>query len=355
MTTIEVHLVHKDYQVKIKNDLMQQVAPEIARLWQPRQVAVITDTIVAPLYLEIVQQQLTASGFEVLPVIVPAGEASKSLAQTMVIYQAMVTAGFNRSAGVIALGGGVVGDLAGYVASTYMRGIDFIQIPTSLLAQVDSSVGGKTAIDLPMGKNLVGTFYQPDLVLIDPMVLNTLATRHLVEGYAEIVKMALLAGGEFWQLVTTIDCQSALLAQRQALITQSIAFKAKVVMADEQEQGQRRILNLGHTIGHAVEALAAGQLMHGEAISIGLVAILSIFEKQGLSPQGLSKQLRQLLQAVNLPITSPWLTDDRLFERISHDKKNQGTDLHLIYVSQIGQPQELVIPLKQVPAFLAIN
>jgi len=355
MTVIDVQLVTKHYQVKIQTATSSQFGTEVAAVWQPCRIALVTDTTVGPLYLAQVQTQLTAFGFQVLPITVPAGEKSKSLAQTALLYEQLLTAGFNRGDGVIALGGGVVGDLAGFVASTYMRGIRFIQIPTSLLAQVDSSVGGKTAIDLPAGKNLVGTFYQPDLVLIDPEMLATLAPRHLVEGYAEIVKMAALTGGDFWQLVNQIQDATGILVNAEALITKSIAFKAQIVMADEHEGGQRRILNLGHTIGHAVEALANGQLMHGEAVSIGLVAIARIFEQKGLSPQGLTDQLTDLLQSVGLPVTSSFLNAPALLERISHDKKNQGQGLHLIYLAQVGQPREIVVPQTDVQAYLGLD
>lgn len=352
MVIIDVHLTHKNYQIRIQSGLYHICAEQIAQVWTPRQIALITDTNVAPLYLETVESQLIQAGYQVTPIIIPAGETSKSLDQAMALYSQLAAANLTRHDGVIALGGGVVGDLAGFIASTYMRGIAFIQMPTSLLAQVDSSVGGKTALDLPAGKNLVGSFYQPDLVLIDPDFLTSLDQRQLLAGYAEVVKVAALNGGTFWQQVTGIQSAHTILAQAETLIQQSVHYKAQIVMADEKESNQRQLLNYGHTIGHAVETLANGSLMHGEAVSIGLVAMQHLVEQSGLTEAHLTPVITNILNAVGLPTDSPLLMSDRLFTQLLHDKKNQGDAINLVYLDAIGVPKIQSVPLTTLAANL---
>lgn len=352
MVTIDVHLTQKDYQIRIQSGLLQTCAEQIAQVWTPRQIALITDTNVAPLYLEEIESQLIKASYQVTPIIVPAGEATKSLNQAMALYSQLAAANFTRHDGVIALGGGVIGDLAGFVASTYMRGIAFIQIPTSLLAQVDSSVGGKTALDLPAGKNLVGSFYQPDLVLIDPKFLATLDERQLLAGFAEVVKVAALNGGRFWQQVTAIENTHMILVQAETLIQQSVHYKARIVMADEKENNHRQLLNYGHTIGHAIETLANGTLMHGEAISIGVVTMQRLAEQSRLTEAHLTPTLKAVLNTVGLPTASPLLTSERLFEQLLHDKKNQGQAINLVYLDAIGVPKIQSVPLATLAANL---
>ena len=281
MKKITVALTNKHYDVLIEKGLLSNAGKLISAVWTPRKVAIVSDDNVAPLYQQQLADQLTNNGFTVHCYQFPAGEASKSLSQLQTLAQQLVTDNFNRDDGVVALGGGVTGDLAGFLAATYMRGISLIQVPTSLLAQVDSSVGGKTAVDLGTTKNIVGSFYEPDLVLIDPTTLKTLTQRDLVEGYGEIVKVAAMTGGNFWQLIEKIESPTDILANATSLSEGSIQFKADIVMADEKEGGQRQLLNFGHTIGHAVEALANGKLRHGESVSIGTVAIFQAFEEAG--------------------------------------------------------------------------
>jgi len=224
---IEVKLPQKNYPIYIENGLFTQIGTLVRKHWaKVQQVALISDSNVTPLYAEKVRIQLANAGFQVYLYTVTAGEAAKSLGVASLLYDELLGDGFTRGARVIALGGGVVGDLAGFVASTFMRGLAFIQIPTSLLAQVDSSVGGKTAVDLPAGKNLVGTFYQPDAVLIDPATLTTLSQRYLVEGYAEVVKMAAIASTNFWQLIEQVQSVPAIIEHAEALIKASVTFKA---------------------------------------------------------------------------------------------------------------------------------
>ena len=354
MTKINLTLPTCTYDVLVDPGLLQKIGTEVQAVWQPKKVLLLSDSNVAPLYMDTVQTQLTAAGFEVITSVVPAGEASKSLSNAASLYQLMLDHAFSRSDGVVALGGGVVGDLAGFVASTFMRGIHFIQIPTSLLAQVDSSVGGKTAVDFGTGKNIVGTFYQPDLVLIDPKTLQTLTPRYVAEGYAEVVKMAATATDpEFWPLIQKITTPAAILTHAQALITHSVTFKAKIVMADEKESGPRRFLNFGHTLGHAIELLANGQLAHGEAVSIGTVQLCRIFEAKGLTEKGVTAAITAQLQAVGLPTDSDLLFTPKFYDQLLLDKKNQGDHLNFVYVADFGQPKIYPVLKTELKAFLA--
>lgn len=354
MEKISVALVSHQYDVLIEPGLLKTAGERIAQIWSPRKIALISDDNVAPLYQKDLAAQLTNQGFEVHCYDFPAGEASKSLAQLQRLSEKLAKANFNRDDAVIALGGGVTGDLVGFFAATYMRGISLIQIPTSLLAQVDSSVGGKTAVDLGTTKNIIGAFYEPDLVLIDPQTLTTLPIRDLVEGYGEIVKAAAMVGNGFWRLIEQIDSPAAILKHALELSKFSIQFKADIVMVDEKESGQRQLLNFGHTIGHAIEALSAGELRHGEAISIGTVAICRAFEAAGKTAPGTTQKITARLTAVGLPITSPWLASNRVLELIKHDKKNHNGYLNLVYVKEIGVPTILKVPTNQIAATLQL-
>ena len=252
-------------------------------------------------------------------------------------------------------GGGVVGELAGRVGSLYLRGMAVMQMPTSLLARVDSSVGGKTAIDLPAGKNLVGTFYQPDLVLIDPTTLQTLPDRLVAEGYGEIVKCAAMVGGTFWQLTGQIKKIADIRHFAVQLISDSVSFKADVVTHDETETHQRQLLNFGHTLGHAVEKAAAGRLFHGEAVAVGMYQLCRLFEQQKLTAPGTTKQIAARLLVVGLPLADPTLNTPAFFAALQHDKKIRYGQLTLIYVKKIGQPDFYPRPLTEVIDFLQKN
>ena len=242
MATIHVSFDQKAYDVKINNTAHTQIGSEILSVWSLRKIVLLTDSNVGPLYLRTTQQQLEAVGFDVLPLQVPAGEQSKSLTVAGELIAKMAKAGFTREDGLIALGGGVIGDLGGVVASLYMRGINFIQIATSLTAQVDSSVGGKTAVNLGDTKNIAGTFYQPDLVLVDCTYLDTLTDRDLVEGYGEVVKTSALDSQEFFDFTGTIKSIHDIRVHAQELSQRAVAYKAKIVMQDEKESGRNEHL-----------------------------------------------------------------------------------------------------------------
>lgn len=355
MKTVDVKLTNKTYQVMIAAGLVQQAGQLVANVWSPCKIALVSDSNVAPLYQRQVADTLTQAGFQVFCYDFPAGESSKSLTVLGDLARQLAADAFNRDDGVIALGGGVTGDLTGLLAATYMRGIRFIQMPTSLLAQVDSSVGGKTAVDLDSIKNIIGAFYEPDLVLIDSNTLNTLQQRDLVEGYGEIVKTAAMVGGAFWSLIETINSPADIMAHAEELSARSIQFKADVVMGDEKESGRRQLLNFGHTLGHAVEALADGGLRHGETVSIGMVAIMQLFENNGDAQAGITDKLRDRLQAVGLPTTSPLLHLPAALDKVKNDKKNRHGHLNLVMIKTIGEPQIVSIPSAEIESFLQLT
>lgn len=352
MSQVIVELATKTYKVKIDKQLHKHIGEELSQVWSKRKIALLTDSNVGPLYLSDTETQLRSAGYEVLSLTVPAGESSKSLPVVGELISKMAAAGFTRGDGVIALGGGVIGDLGGVVASLYMRGIAFVQIATSLTAQVDSSVGGKTAVNLGDTKNIVGSFYQPDLVLVDATYLDTLSDRDLVEGYGEVVKTSALSGGDFYQLTGTIKGVSDIRDQAQTLSERAITYKASVVMADEKESGQRQFLNFGHTLGHAIELLAHGQLRHGEAVAIGMIAISQRFERDGITRVGLTDSLRERLIAVGLPTTSPLIGTPNFFKHLVNDKKNHGGVLNLVALANIGEPIIVKKNIADMPAFM---
>jgi 3-dehydroquinate synthase len=348
---MSVALPHKKYPIFIGRGILDQLGSLLTGIWSLRKIAIISDDNVATLYQERIVRQLQRAGFRTFAFQIPAGESSKSLETAVRLYRSLANNQFTRSDGVLALGGGVVGDLAGFVASTYMRGIAFIQIPTSLLAQVDSSVGGKTAINLDTAKNIVGTFHQPDAVFIDPDTLKSLPHRYICEGYAEIVKMSALEGGAFWQMTGDVHHPDQIVTHVEPLIRQSITYKARVVCRDEKEAGLRQILNLGHTIGHAIELLSDGALAHGEAISIGMARISQLFEDYGLTKHGTSDSLVQRLQQAELPLNSPLIGTADFYRQIMNDKKNHGGKLNLVYLKAPGQPAMHSISISQAELF----
>ena len=298
--------------------------------------AVITDGNVARLHAMPVLESLRAAGYEPHLFEVPAGESSKSLSVAEGLVDRMLAAGLDRGSFILALGGGVVGDLAGFVAAIYQRGIPFVQIPTTIVAQVDSSIGGKTGVNVRAGKNIVGAFHQPRLVLADTATLATLPAREYREGFAEVIKHAAIRDAA---MLDELDPDAA----RESLgplVARNIAIKADIVAEDEKEHtGTRALLNFGHTIGHAIENVAGyGELLHGEAISIGLAAALVVSQKKsGLSPRE-ADRVREKLQAYALPVTMPaGLDTDALLAAMRHDKKFDAGRIRFVVVSRLGE------------------
>jgi 3-dehydroquinate synthase len=329
--------------------LIARAGALMAPILSQKRVFIVTDSNVAPLYLAAVTQSLAQAGIHVDDAVVPAGEASKDFAHLARLLDAMLAAKCERGTMIVALGGGVIGDLAGFAASVLLRGVDFIQIPTTLLSQVDSSVGGKTGINTSAGKNLVGSFHQPRLVLADTDVLATLPMRELRAGYAEVAKYGLLGDAVFWAwleanaptMLTAGASHHDLL--RVAIVT-SCAAKAKIVVADEKESGVRALLNLGHTFGHALEAeMGYGEdLLHGEGVAIGMVLAFDLSARLGLCPPADAARVRAHMQAVGLPAAPPRsgprgpVTAAALIAHMSHDKKMKDGAVTFVLARRIG-------------------
>jgi len=349
---IEVNLPNHQYSIDIKRGLLKSCGQWVSSLWKQQKIAIITDTTVSAFYAETVVSSIEKENFDVSLLIVPPGEESKSLEKATYLYDELAEKGFTRSDGVIALGGGVIGDLAGFVASTYMRGLHFLQIPTTLLAQVDSSIGGKTAVNTKKAKNLVGTFAQPDGVLIDPDVLSTLEMRRVREGIAEIVKSAAIADADLWQTLSQYSDETDLLNHVEDVIHASLEVKRHVVEEDEFDNGSRLTLNFGHTIGHAIEKTSGyGVISHGEGVSLGMVMITSQAEKFNQTPEGMATLLKTMLSKFNLP-TQIDLDKDKIYEAITHDKKARGDKLKIILLEELGHAKIVDIPIETIKDYI---
>ncbi len=340
MTTIEVRLGDRSYPIYIGSGLLAQET-----LWRNairgRHVLVVSNTTVAPLYLQRVVDGL--GGFNMATLLIDDGEQFKSLDQASRVFDALATLGANRDATIVALGGGVIGDLAGFAAACWMRGVGFVQMPTTLLAMVDSSVGGKTGVNLAAGKNLVGAFHQPQAVVIDTATLATLPDREYAAGLAEVIKYGAIGDDAFFDW---LEANAAALTRRaDAVVAEAIAIscrhKAGVVARDEREEGERALLNFGHTFGHALEAEAGyGTLLHGEAVAIGMVLAARLSNELGMADASDSERLQSLLRDCGLPTTVPPVHPvERLIERMRLDKKNLGGTLRLILWRGVGRAE----------------
>jgi 3-dehydroquinate synthase len=304
--------------------------------------AIVTDENVAPHYLSTVQAALSSETRQAHIVVIPAGEQHKTREQWASISDALLSRAFGRDTMIVALGGGVIGDLAGFVAATYMRGVPVIQIPTTLLSMVDASVGGKTAVDTPAGKNTVGAFHPPSLVVIDPTTLETLPRRDLISGLAEVIKHGVIGDASELDAVRSIAPDllggGKLPMGIAPLIERSVRIKARVVAADERELGLRKILNFGHTIGHGVEAASDYSLLHGEAIAIGMIAEAELAERQSIAERGTRATIESALVAVNLPTRVPAdLDHTRILALMQSDKKRRGNSLEYALPRRIGE------------------
>lgn len=330
----------RSYRVVIRPGSLDDVAELIDEICPAHRYALITDTRVGELYASRVLKEMRDRGSRVEAFKFPSGEWNKTRDVWGKVIDSLIAAGIGRDAAVIALGGGVVGDVAGFVAATYMRGIRLVQIPTTLLAMVDSSVGGKTGLDTPAGKNLVGAFHQPALVVVDPQVLKTLPTHQLSAGMAEVIKHGLIAdAGYFARVASEIDKLFQLdVAALTATIRRSIEIKAAVVTRDERESGYRRILNFGHTVGHALEAVSGYERLHGEAVAIGLAGETAIGEAIGVTSPGVAERVREVLQRARLPVSMDGaVARDRFFEALATDKKRLGDASHYTLIADVGR------------------
>ncbi|MES1963805.1 3-dehydroquinate synthase [Psychrobacter sp. AH5] len=304
-----------------------------------QQVLIVTNDTVAPLYLQPLQQQLSTD-FQVAVCILPDGEQYKNQDHINKIYDALMAQHFNRDVTLVALGGGVIGDMTGFAAASFMRGVNFIQIPTTLLAQVDSSVGGKTGINHPQGKNMIGAFWQPQMVLADMTTLQTLPARELSAGIAEVIKYALIMDSEFltW-LEHNLPAMMALdLAVLGAAVKRCCDYKAKVVAQDERESGIRALLNFGHTFGHVIETHEGyGNWLHGEAVAAGMVQAAQLSQKLGWITEDEVDRVKRLLTLANLPTIPPNIATATALNLMGHDKKVKGGKIRLILLKSLGE------------------
>ncbi len=340
--TVRVPLGNRSYDIKIAPGLINKLGAECARLKLGSRCAIITDTNVGRAYAKPAYNSLLRAGFEPSLVIVPAGETAKSLKNVQSCFDRLASHRLERKSFIVALGGGVVGDLAGFVAATYLRGIPFVQVPTTLLAHVDSSVGGKTGVNLKAGKNLVGAFYQPKLVLCDLAALNTLPPREFRAGLAEVVKYGIIYDAALFTRLER-DLPKLLRRENKALseiIARCCEIKADVVGQDETESGLRAILNFGHTIGHGLEAISSyGKYLHGEAISIGQVAAAKLSHELSGLPEKDAARIADLFKRAGLPTTVKLNASQRpkLFAAMKLDKKVSDGEIKFVLAQRIGK------------------
>ena len=343
MTSIQQYRVNLDdrsYDIHIEPGCLSHIGEAMGKLFgQAKRCLIISNDVVAPLYLETVQRSLEDHGWQVSKHIVPDGEQYKTITTWSDILDSLMDSKLARNEPIIALGGGVVGDMAGFAASCYRRGIPFVQVPTTVLAQVDSSVGGKTAVSHPHGKNMIGAFYQPKLVWIDPNVLQTLAPNQLRAGLAEVIKYGAIWDAAFFEYVESHASELHALDTDVVgkVIIESCRYKAEIVMQDETEQGARALLNLGHTFGHAIESMThyTGYL-HGEAVAIGMCMAARLSEQLGHAPKGTEASMIKALVALELPTEVPQFTTEQWLDAMGHDKKNIGSLIRYILLRGIG-------------------
>lgn len=336
--SIHVNLGEKSYDIVIKENILNSLSDEIKKVYDGDKLFIITDDIVAKFYLDSVVKNLKSANFKVDYIILPNGEKTKSISSLEPIYNALLDFKMTRKDMIITLGGGVIGDLGGFIASTFLRGIDFIQIPTTLLSQVDSSVGGKVAIDLKKGKNLVGSFHQPKKVIIDTNVLQTLSTRNIKDGLAEVIKYGLIFDKDFFEFLLKLKTREDILENIEHIVYTSCNLKRIIVEEDEKDTSERMKLNFGHTLAHGIEAYYNYEkYTHGEAVGIGMYEITKHSEKLGLTPKGVSEKIKDILSNFDMEYDINAISNEQILSHISSDKKNEGKVLNVILLSEIGK------------------
>ena len=337
--TIRVDLGARSYPILIQRNLLESLGNELMHLGCSGKVGIVTDRHLADLYLKRVSRILKTAGYRVIPIVLAPGERTKTIRSVASVVDVLVNAKFERASTLLALGGGVIGDLTGFVAAIYQRGIPFVQVPTSLVAQVDSSVGGKTGVDHPKGKNLIGAFNQPRAVLIDPATLATLPTREWKAGLGEVIKYGVIADAVFFEylerhieaILKLEDGPTARIIQR------SCEIKAQIVSEDERETDRRRILNFGHTIGHALESLAGYRgLIHGEAVAIGMVYEADLARHLEICDESVVARIRALVASAGLPTSLPRVSFGALWKAMQQDKKVSAGTIYCVVPERIG-------------------
>lgn len=326
------------YPIKIERGLFQKAGQIIAGHYKGHKIAIVTDENVAPIYGDTLVNQLKTLNFDVQLMVVPAGESSKSMDQLAKLYTGFIDFQLTRTDLIIALGGGVVGDLTGFAAATYLRGVSFVQIPTTLLAQIDSSVGGKVAVNVPQGKNLVGNFYHPEMVLIDPDVLKTLEKRVFNDGMAEVIKYGCIRDAKLYEQAVGLYALEDRYGLLEEMIYTCCDIKREIVENDELDKGERMLLNFGHTIGHGIEkAYGYKTFTHGEGVAVGMYMITQHAEALGLTEAGAAEKIKTALVNCHLPYEVDSSVLDTVRETILNDKKRKGNTIHLVLIKKIGE------------------
>jgi 3-dehydroquinate synthase len=341
MRTLTVNLGERSYPIYVGEDLLGQTGEILRRVGLGKKVGVVTDAKVGELYLKPVEESLRREGFSVTVVSLPEGEEHKNLEAVSAIYDRLIGERFERGSFLLALGGGVVGDTTGFAAATFLRGISYVQVPTTLLAQVDSSVGGKTGVNHKEGKNLIGAFHQPRLVLIDVAALGSLPRRECAAGLAEVIKYGIIADPRLFSFLEA-EMENLLALQTAALtevVAASCAIKAKVVEKDERESEYRAVLNFGHTVGHALESATGYELyLHGEAVAIGMIQAAAISVRQGLCDQDSFERIRRLIARAGLPTEiAARVEPEELIQCMEVDKKSEGGKIKFVLCEGIGK------------------
>lgn len=356
MRNVQVQAGQETYEIRIDPGALGRLeaCEGVLAPWRGKRAAIVADANTGPLFGARVQASLARADIASTLITVPAGEGSKCHEELLRLYDAFLDVPLNRADVVVALGGGVVGDLAGYAASTYQRGVPLLQLPTTLLAQVDSSVGGKVAVNLPRGKNLVGTFCQPRQVVIDPQTLETLDARQVGAGLGEVIKYGCMADAALFAQLEGLGRREGLRPSLTQVIARCCEIKADYVRRDPWDHGARMELNFGHTLGHALEnTLGYGVLLHGEAVSIGMVAAARWGERLGVTPVGTAARITALLRAYELPVRMPPVSPEALLSAMALDKKNAGEGVRLVLLEGMGRAVVRSVPGIEVAKLLA--
>lgn len=338
MKTIRVNLGERSYNINIEKGLRKNIGENINRVFSGKKIAIITDEIVNSYYGDEVENLIKKEGYDTKRIILPPGEKTKSFNTLPHIYNQLLEFKLTRSDLILTLGGGVIGDLGGFVAATFLRGVSFIQFPTSLLAQVDSSVGGKVGVDLDKGKNLIGAFHHPKAVFIDSEMLETLDDRFFIDGMGEVIKYGCVLDKNLFKKLNSFKDKEEFMESIDEVIFTCCDIKREIVENDEKDTGERMILNFGHTLGHAIEKyFNYEKYTHGEGVALGMYEITKLSEKKGITKLGTAEEIRDILEKYKLPYEIHLEEKDKIIETISLDKKNLNNVLNLIILEEIGK------------------
>ncbi len=355
MYKLDIKLAEKNYPILIKSGIINNIGDELAKVYENKRITIITDYNVERIYGEKLINNLEINGYEANTISVEPGENSKSIETLSRLYDRLLDTNITRKDMIIAFGGGVIGDLGGFAAATLFRGVKYIQIPTSLLAQIDSSIGGKVAVNLSRGKNLVGNFYHPEAVFIDPELLKTLPKRYLCDGMAEVIKYACIKDADLFNKLTELETELGLFSIIHEIIYKCCSIKKEIIEKDEKELGDRMLLNFGHTIGHAIErAFNYERYTHGEAVAIGMHYITQRSEDIGITKKGTANLIKELLVKFELPFELPEIDHNMLIEAINLDKKSEAKILNIVLLKEIGDSFIKKIEKEDINSFFRI-